>query len=104
MKDIVAADIGGTHARFAIATLDGKSVAGLGEAVTLRTKEHASFEPAWEEFQRRSGRARPQELAMAVAPPMTACSLDKKTPLAREGRGKCHRFRGCDQGSCNGAV
>jgi glucokinase len=70
MKQIVAADIGGTHARFTIATLDGRSVASLGEAVTLRTGEHASFETAWEEFQRRSGGALPQQLAMAVAGPL----------------------------------
>ena len=70
MRQIVAADIGGTHARFAIATLDGKSVACLGDAVTLRTSEHASFETAWEEFQRRSGGALPHQLAMAVAGPV----------------------------------
>ena len=70
MNAIVAADIGGTHARFAIATLDGKTVASLGEAVTLRTAEHASFETAWEEFQRRSGGALPDRLAMAVAGPV----------------------------------
>ena len=70
MREIVAADIGGTHARFAIATLDGTAVAELGEAVTLRTAEHASFETAWEEFQRRSGGALPHQLAMAVAGPV----------------------------------
>ena len=70
MKQIVAADIGGTHARFAIATIDGKSVANLGDPVTLRTREHASFETAWEEFQRRSGSTLPRELAMAVAGPV----------------------------------
>ena len=70
MTDIVAADIGGTHARFAIATLDGRTVAGLGDVVTLRTGEHASFETAWEEFQRRSGAPLPLEMAMAVAGPV----------------------------------
>jgi glucokinase len=70
MTQIVAADIGGTHARFAIATLDGTTVAALGEATTLRTAEHASFETAWEEFQRRSSTALPQQLAMAVAGPV----------------------------------
>lgn len=70
MREIVAADIGGTHARFAIATRDGKTVAGLGDAVTLRTSEHASFETAWEEFGRRSGAPLPQALAMAVAGPV----------------------------------
>jgi len=75
MTQIVAADIGGTHARFAIATLDGKAVAALGEAVTLRTSEHASFETAWEEFERRSGAALPNALAIAVAGPVGGDAL-----------------------------
>lgn len=70
MSEIVTADIGGTHARFAIATLDGKAVTGLSDVVTLRTREHASFETAWEEFERRSGGSLPSTLAMAVAGPV----------------------------------
>ena len=70
MREIVAADIGGTHARFAIATLAGSTVANLGEVVTLRTDEHASFRTAWAEFERRSGRSLPHELAMAFAGPV----------------------------------
>ena len=37
-RQIVAADIGGTHARFALATLDGGRVAALDEPVTLKTE------------------------------------------------------------------
>ena len=70
MRRIVAADIGGTHARFAIATLDGVRVAELGEPVTLKTSEHASFRTAWEEFGRRSGIDLPHELAIAFAGPV----------------------------------
>ena len=70
MTTIVTADIGGTHARFALATIEGQKVAELGEAVTLRTSEHASFETAWQEFERRSGGALPTQLAMAVAGPV----------------------------------
>ncbi len=70
MRQIVAADIGGTYARFAIATLDAKTVIGLGEAVTLRTVEYASFQTAWEEYARQSGAPLPDELAMAVAGPV----------------------------------
>jgi glucokinase len=70
MTQIVAADIGGTHARFAVATIEGKAVANLGQAVTLRTGDHASFETAWEEFQRRSGAPLPRQLAIAVAGPV----------------------------------
>jgi glucokinase len=70
MSRIVAADIGGTHARFAIATLDGGRVTGLGPPVTLNTAEHASFQTAWEEFGRQSGGELPNELAMAFAGPV----------------------------------
>jgi glucokinase len=70
MRPIVTADIGGTHARFAIATIDAGRVAGLGEPVTLNAGDHASFQTAWEEFERRSGSALPGELAMAFAGPV----------------------------------
>jgi glucokinase len=70
MRTIVTADIGGTHARFAIASIDGERVVELGEPVTLRTSEHASFQTAWEEFGRRAGIALPNALAMAFAGPV----------------------------------
>jgi glucokinase len=66
----VTADIGGTHARFAIASIDGGRVLELSEPVTLRTNEHASFETAWEEFGRRHGSPLPRELAMSFAGPV----------------------------------
>jgi glucokinase len=67
---IVAADIGGTHARFVLATLNGGRVAELGEPVTLRTSEHVSFESAWEEFGRRGAGPLPRDLAIALAGPV----------------------------------
>jgi glucokinase len=70
MRPIVTADIGGTHARFAIASIDKGRVVELGEPVTLKTSEHASFQTAWEEFGRRAGIALPNELAMAFAGPV----------------------------------
>ncbi len=70
MTQIVATDIGGTHARFAFATIDGGRVVELGEPVTLKTSEHASFQTAWEEFGRRSGVALPDALSMAFAGPV----------------------------------
>ena len=70
MRQIVTTDIGGTHARFALATISAGSVTALGEPVTLKTSEHASFQTAWEEFGRRSGVALPAELAMAFAGPV----------------------------------
>lgn len=70
MRRIVTTDIGGTHARFALATLDRGKVVELSEAVTLSTSEHASFQTAWEEFGRRSGIELPDELAMSFAGPV----------------------------------
>jgi len=71
MTEIVAADIGGTHARFAIATLDGHRVVGLGPEVVLKTAEHASLQTAWEAFATRSGRPLPRAAGIAVACPVT---------------------------------
>ena len=70
MKQIVTSDIGGTHARFALATIDAGRVVDVGETVILKTNEHASFQTAWEEFGRRCGTALPSALAMAFAGPV----------------------------------
>ncbi|WP_309662593.1 glucokinase [Sphingomonas sp.] len=70
MRTIVTADIGGTHARFALAEIGGGQVVALGEPVTLRTADHASFQLAWQEFGRRAGIALPNELAIAFAGPV----------------------------------
>jgi glucokinase len=70
MTEIVAVDIGGTHARFAIAQVDRGEVISLGDAVTLRTAEHASLQTAWEEFGRRLGRPLPPAAAIALAGPV----------------------------------
>jgi glucokinase len=72
MTQIVAVDIGGTHARFALAQVDGGRVVELGEAVTLKTAEHASFQTAWEDFGRISGAALPNAAAIAIAGPVDA--------------------------------
>jgi glucokinase len=70
VRTIVAADIGGTHARFALAEVDGGRVLQLDDPVKLRTAEHASFQTAWEEFGRRRGIELPPELGMAFAGPV----------------------------------
>lgn len=70
MKKIAVADVGGTHARFALAELDHGHVTGLGEPVTLKTSEHGSFQLAWQEFGRRAGIDLPNELAIAFAGPV----------------------------------
>lgn len=68
--ELVAADIGGSHARFALAQVEGGKVTSLGEAVTFRTVEHASLQTAWATFSERVGRALPRAAAIAVACPI----------------------------------
>lgn len=70
MTEIVAADIGGTHARFAIAEVENGRVTALGSECTLKTAEHASLQTAWENFEKQIGRALPQAAGIAVASPV----------------------------------
>ena len=67
---IVTIDIGGTHARFALAEVEAGRVCHLGEAVTLKTAEFASFQTAWEEFGRALGEPLPRDVAIAIAAPV----------------------------------
>jgi glucokinase len=70
VTQIVAVDIGGTHARFALADVEGGQVARLGEAVTIKTADHASFQTAWEAFGAQVGTALPRAVAIAIAAPV----------------------------------
>ena len=68
---VVAVDIGGTHARFAIAEVEGGKVISLGEPVTLKTAEHASLQTAWQAFAARHDGELPRAIAISVASPIT---------------------------------
>ncbi|MBC2667116.1 glucokinase [Novosphingobium flavum] len=70
MTELVAVDIGGTHARFALAKVGADSTITLGEPVTQHTKDHASFQTAWEDFARQCGRDLPRAAAIAIAGPV----------------------------------
>lgn len=70
MTNIVTVDIGGTHARFALAEVKDGHVVRLGEATTLKTSEHASFQTAWEDYGRIVGEALPRAAAIAIAGPV----------------------------------
>jgi glucokinase len=72
MTQIVSVDVGGTHARFALAEVEGGRVAQLGDAVTLKTAEHASFQTAWEDFGQITGKPLPRAAAIAIAGPVDA--------------------------------
>ncbi|MBB3033837.1 glucokinase [Alteriqipengyuania lutimaris] len=67
---IVAVDIGGTHARFVIASFDAEGTITLGEPVTLKTEDHASFQTAWEDFGSMQEGDLPRAVAIAVAGPV----------------------------------
>ncbi|WP_085809478.1 glucokinase [Sphingomonas sp. TZW2008] len=69
--DVIAVDIGGTHARFAIAEVADGRVVALGEPVTLKTAEHASLQTAWQAFEKKLDRPVPRAAAIGVASPIT---------------------------------
>jgi len=69
--EIVAADIGGTHARFAIARIHAGRVIDIGRETVMRAADHASLQTAWEAFGALLGRPLPRAAGIAVACPVT---------------------------------
>ncbi len=67
---VAVADIGGTHARFAIATLEGSKVSSLDHMMKLRAADHPSLQTAWEHYRRECGQDLPKDGAFAVAGPV----------------------------------
>jgi len=70
VRQIVAADVGGTHARFALASIAAGRMVALDDPVTLKTADHASFRTAYEEFANRHNGTLPRELGLAFAGPV----------------------------------
>jgi len=70
MQDVVVVDIGGTHARFAIASIGAGGAISLDEPETLHTADHASFQTAWEAYRMRKGGTLPAAVSMAIAGPV----------------------------------
>lgn len=70
VTELVAADIGGTHARFALAEVEDGRVLRLGEPLTLETAAHAGLAEAWRAFADRLGRPLPSAAALAFAYPV----------------------------------
>ena len=66
---IVVGDIGGTHARFAVATL-GAGRPEIGPMKRYRTREHDGLEAAWARFAGECGEPLPKDAAFAVAAPI----------------------------------
>ena len=68
--ELVTVDIGGTHARFAIATKAADGAITMDDPITLHTQDHASFQTAWEDYRARKGGTLPDAVAMAIAGPV----------------------------------
>lgn len=103
-REIVAVDIGGTHARFAIATIRSqphsrpasgwRDVVRLDHVEKLITSDHPGLEAAWEAYGRRLPRPLPPVAAIAIAAPVegavirltnNAWQIDKAAMQARLG-------------------
>jgi glucokinase len=65
--EIVAADIGGTHARFAITEVSAGRVVRLDPPVTLKTADYAGLPEAWQAFCASLDRRPPRIAAIALA-------------------------------------
>jgi glucokinase len=72
---IVAADIGGTHARFALAELAAGERPRLGEMRKYRTRDYPGLAEAWARFAADSGGALPHAAALAIAAPIEGDTL-----------------------------
>lgn len=67
MKEIIAVDVGGTHARFARATIDGGGVPQLGKVRKYKVADHVSLAHSWTAF------AQDEERDGACDLPKSAC-------------------------------
>ena len=67
---LVAIDIGGTHARFAIAEVENGRVTNLAPESTYKTAEHASLQLALEAFAHDQKEPLPRNAAVAIAGPI----------------------------------
>ena len=69
-RTIAVADIGGTHARFALAEVDHGRVVSLADPMTQNTADHPSFQLAWQDFGKWLGRPLPDSLGISFAGPV----------------------------------
>jgi glucokinase len=71
VTDLVALDVGGTHARFALASIAPDGGISLGEPITLTTGDYPGLEAAWADFARAAPGPVPRSAAIAAAGPVT---------------------------------
>jgi len=67
MTRIVAADVGGTNARFTIATLDEKGIPTLGEVHKYKVADYPNLASCWRAFQAEVSEPLPDCLSIAFA-------------------------------------
>lgn len=65
--EIVTADLGGTHARFAIASIEGGRVLSLSDVFVTESQNHVSLRSAWAAFAAQIARPLPTFASFAVA-------------------------------------
>ncbi len=70
ITEVVVADIGGTHARFALAEIADARVVALSDPVKMATADHGSLQIAWQAFGKTIGRPLPRAAAIALAAPI----------------------------------
>ena len=70
ITELVAADIGGTHARFALAQIEHGRVIQVGEPLTLKTADFAGLAEAWQALADHLDRPLPSAAALAFAYPV----------------------------------
>jgi hypothetical protein len=75
MTECVVADIGGTHARFALAEIAPGERPRIGPMKRYRTREHPGLASAWAKFAQDSGGDLPRAAAIAVAAPIEGETL-----------------------------
>lgn len=75
MTRLVAADVGGTHARFALAEIGAQGAITLDEPITLNTHDYPDFAAAWRDFATLVGGELPHSAAIAAAGPLRGETL-----------------------------
>jgi glucokinase len=70
MTDLIAVDIGGTHARFARAAITADGVITLSDVRTLQTDDYVSLQTAWDAYRAIEGGELPPAAAIGIAGPV----------------------------------
>ena len=67
MTELIAADIGGTNARFARATLDARGIPTLGTVRKYKVSDHPSLQACWRAFLAEDAGPAPERVSIAFA-------------------------------------